>query len=96
MENRGLVNDRSLLNHLVDSRRRAFNSTNCSPGVVKPRVVRGRVLGGFPFSSYGEESNTLGKIRDWLAGGITALTVANVASIKAILSLFVVSSAPQE
>lgn len=51
---------------------------------------------GFLFSSYGEESNTLGKIRDWLVGGITALTVANVASIKGLLSLFVVGSGPAE
>jgi tetratricopeptide (TPR) repeat protein len=43
---------------------------------------------GFLFSSYGEESNTLGKIRDWLVGGITALTVANVATIKRVLLVF--------
>ncbi len=43
---------------------------------------------GFLFSSYGEESNNVGKIRDWLVGGITALTVANVSLIKNVLLVF--------
>lgn len=34
--------------------------------------------GGFLFTSFGEEQGTLGKIRDWLIGGITGITVAEV------------------
>ena len=33
---------------------------------------------GFLFTSFGEEQGTLGKIRDWLIGGITGITVAEV------------------
>jgi len=43
---------------------------------------------GFLFSSYGEESNTVGKIRDWLVGGLTALTVANATMIKNVVKYF--------
>lgn len=45
-------------------------------------------LVGFLFSSYGEETNTVGKIRDWLVGGITALTVANGTEFKRIIAVF--------
>ena len=31
---------------------------------------------GFLFSSYGEEQASLGKIRDWLVGGLTGITIA--------------------
>lgn len=47
---------------------------------------------GFLFSSYGEENSTLGKIRDWLIGGITALTVAKASSIQTALTLFAVGN----
>ena len=53
-------------------------------------------LVGFLFSSYGEENNTLGKIRDWLVGAITALTVANASSIKQLLLLFAAGPGPIE
>src|SRR5579884_969850 len=53
-------------------------------------------LVGFLFSSYGEESTNLGKVRDWLVGGITALTVSNVAAIKRILLLFATGPGPSE
>ena len=33
-------------------------------------------LVGFLFSSYGEELSTIGRIRDWLIGGLTGLTLA--------------------
>ena len=33
---------------------------------------------GFLFTSYGEESTTVGKIRDWVIGGISGLTFAQV------------------
>lgn len=50
---------------------------------------------GFLFSSYGEESS-IGKIRDWLVGVITALTVAKAASFKSVLLLFASGNAPAE
>ena len=44
---------------------------------------------GFFFSSYGkDESATIGKIRDWLIGGIVALTVVKASSIKDLLIYF--------
>jgi len=43
---------------------------------------------GFLFSSYGEEDSTLGKLRDWLIGAITALSVAKASSLKAVLVVF--------
>jgi tetratricopeptide (TPR) repeat protein len=33
---------------------------------------------GFLFSSFGEELNTIGKIRDWVIGGLTGLTIAEM------------------
>jgi tetratricopeptide (TPR) repeat protein len=53
-------------------------------------------LAGFLFSSYGEETATIGKIRDWLIGGITGLTIAKANSIKGILTAFAVASGSQE
>lgn len=51
---------------------------------------------GFLFSSYGEETSTVGKIRDWLIGGITALTVAKAASIKNVIEVFAAGPGPIE
>jgi tetratricopeptide (TPR) repeat protein len=51
---------------------------------------------GFLFSSYGEENSTLGKIRDWLVGGITVLTVAKASSIKEVLLVFAAGYGPIE
>jgi tetratricopeptide (TPR) repeat protein len=53
-------------------------------------------IAGFLISSYGEETATVGKIRDWLIGGITGLTIASVASIKAVLLTFAAGPGPQE
>ena len=36
---------------------------------------------GFLFTSYGEEAGSVGKVRDWLVGGITALTVTQAGAI---------------
>jgi hypothetical protein len=33
---------------------------------------------GFLFSSYGEESGTIGKVRDWLLGGVTGIAFADL------------------
>lgn len=33
-------------------------------------------LTGFVFTSYGEETGTIGKVRDWVIGGLTGLTLA--------------------
>jgi|SRR6185437_4709233 len=34
---------------------------------------------GFLFTSYGEETGTVGKVRDWLIGGITGITLVELA-----------------
>ena len=45
-------------------------------------------LVGFLFTSYGEEAGTVGKVRDWLIGGITGLTIAKAGSVQALLKYF--------
>ena len=50
----------------------------------------------FLFTSYGEETGTIGKIRDWLIGGITGLTVAKAGSIKSLLITFAAGPTPNE
>jgi len=45
-------------------------------------------LVAFLFTSYGEESATVGKIRDWLIGGITGVTIVEFGRIKDLLSTF--------
>ncbi|MGH9823291.1 MAG: hypothetical protein ACREDR_08580, partial [Blastocatellia bacterium] len=52
---------------------------------------------GFLLSSYGEEElATIGKIRDWLIGGLTALTVVKAAQLKEVLFYFAFSGAAGE
>jgi tetratricopeptide (TPR) repeat protein len=51
---------------------------------------------GFLFTSYGEETGTVGKVRDWLIGGITGITIANVAAIKSLLSTFAAEPGAKE
>lgn len=53
-------------------------------------------LGGFLFTSYGEESATVGKVRDWLIGGLTGLTIAKASQIKALLLTFAAGPGPSE
>jgi hypothetical protein len=53
-------------------------------------------LVGFLFTSYGEESGTVGKIRDWLIGGITGLTIAKAGAIKGLLLAFAAGPGPSE
>lgn len=45
-------------------------------------------LVAFLFTSYGEEVGTIGKIRDWLIGGLTGLTIAEAGAVKRILLTF--------
>jgi tetratricopeptide (TPR) repeat protein len=53
-------------------------------------------LVGFLFSSYGEESNTLGKVRDWLIGAITTFTLVKVSAIRGLVGIFATGSDPIE
>jgi hypothetical protein len=39
---------------------------------------------GFLFTSYGEETNTVGKVREWLIGGLTGLTIAKACRKRAM------------
>ncbi|SRR6266446_6875678 len=51
---------------------------------------------GFLFTSYGEEASTVGKVRDWLIGGLTGLTIAKASAIKALLVTFAAGAGPSE
>ena len=58
-------------------------------------------LAGFLFSSYGEENTgTLGKVRDWLVGGLTTITIVKAqsigGSIKTLLTVFAAGAGPIE
>jgi tetratricopeptide (TPR) repeat protein len=53
-------------------------------------------LVGFLFTSYGEEASSVGKVRDWLIGGITGLTIAKAGAIKGLLLTFAVGPGPKE
>ena len=53
-------------------------------------------LVGFLFTSYGQEKDTIGKVRDWLVGGITGLTIAEAANIKTLLWNFSLTDTPQD
>jgi tetratricopeptide (TPR) repeat protein len=53
-------------------------------------------LVGFLFTSYGEEIGTVGKVRDWLIGGLAGLTIAKADGFKALLEKFVVGQSPGE
>ncbi len=51
---------------------------------------------GFVFTSYGEETGTIGKIRDALVGGATALTIAKASAIKNLVLTFAFGPGPRE
>lgn len=57
-------------------------------------------LAGFLFSSYGEEASTIGKIRDWLIGGITGVGVSQLidqgSGLKRILATFMLDPKPND
>jgi tetratricopeptide (TPR) repeat protein len=53
-------------------------------------------LVGFLFTSYGEETSTVGKVRDWLIGGLTGLTVAKAGALKGLLLTFAAGPGPRE
>jgi tetratricopeptide (TPR) repeat protein len=52
-------------------------------------------VAGFLFTSYGDEAATVGKVRDWLIGGLTGLTVAKFSSLKSLLLTFASGQGPQ-
>ena len=51
---------------------------------------------GFLFTSYGQEKDTIGKVRDWLLGGITGLTIAQASNIKVFLRYFATDDSTRE
>jgi tetratricopeptide (TPR) repeat protein len=53
-------------------------------------------LVAFLFTSYGEETGTIGKIRDWLIGGLTGLTIAKAGTIKGLILTFAAGPGPSE
>jgi tetratricopeptide (TPR) repeat protein len=48
------------------------------------------------FTSYGEETATVGRVREWLVGGLTGLTIANVQVIRDLLHTFAFGPEPRE
>ena len=53
-------------------------------------------LAGFLFTSYGEENATVGKVRDWVVGGLAGLPIAKVSSLKALILAFANGAGPQQ
>ena len=51
---------------------------------------------GFLFTSYGEEAGTVGKVKDWVIGGLAGLTIAEATSIKTFLVTFTSPSEPND
>jgi tetratricopeptide (TPR) repeat protein len=51
---------------------------------------------GFLFTSYGEETSTVGRVRDWLIGGLTGLTIAKAGAVKTLLLTFAAGPGPNE
>jgi hypothetical protein len=51
---------------------------------------------GFLFSSHGEETDTIGKVRDWVIGGITTLTIAKAGAIKDTITTFAADAGHNE
>lgn len=53
-------------------------------------------LVAFLFTSYGEEAATVGRVREWVVGGLTGLTIANVQVIREVLRTFEYAPEPRE
>lgn len=53
-------------------------------------------LVGFVFTSYGEEAGTVGKVRDWLIGGITALTAVQAGQGGGVFKTFLLKFTTDE
>jgi tetratricopeptide (TPR) repeat protein len=51
---------------------------------------------GFLFTSYGEEIGTVGKVRDWLIGGIAGLTIGKADAVKGLLNKFTIGQGDGE
>jgi tetratricopeptide (TPR) repeat protein len=51
---------------------------------------------GFLFTSYGEEAGTVGKVRDWVVGGLTGITIVKAGAIKGLLLTFAAGPGPSE
>jgi glycosyltransferase A (GT-A) superfamily protein (DUF2064 family) len=51
---------------------------------------------GFVFTTYSDEANTIGKLRDSLVGALAGITLVKIGAIRPVLQLFTVSTAPRE
>lgn len=47
---------------------------------------------GFVFTTYGDESNTIGKVRDWAVGALAGFTIAKFSALHAVLLLFAITN----
>lgn len=43
---------------------------------------------GFVFTSYSDEANTVGKVRDWIVGALAGITLLKFRSLKAVILVF--------
>src|ERR1700735_2491492 len=42
----------------------------------------------FVFTTYGDEKDSIGKVRDWLVGALAGLTIVKFSSLRGVLLLF--------
>jgi tetratricopeptide (TPR) repeat protein len=64
-------------------------------GLAAASFVVGALV-GFIFTTYDEESSTIGKIKDWLIGSLATLTLVKFTSLKPILLSFAIRSTSAE
>jgi tetratricopeptide (TPR) repeat protein len=78
-----------------------FESDGClqrfilAAGMSLAAFMAGSLI-GFLFSSHDEEADTIGKVRDWVIGGITTLSIAKASAIKATITTFAAGEGSNE
>src|ERR1039458_7992791 len=53
-------------------------------------------LVGFVFTSYEDESSTIGKVKDWLTGALAGLTIVEFHSLKSLLLVFALTNSARD
>jgi tetratricopeptide (TPR) repeat protein len=56
-------------------------------GLAAAAFVSGSFV-GFVFTTYGDEKDSIGKVRDWLVGALAGLTIVKFSSLRGVLLLF--------
>lgn len=60
-------------------------------GLAAASFIVGSLI-GFIFTTYGDESNTIGKVRDWAVGALAGFTIAKFSALHAVLLLFAITN----